>query len=713
MATPLDQKMPEKIKRLPEIAYNIWWSWTPEARELFRRLDYPLWRDTRHNPVTMLRELTTEQLEERANDGAFHRLYTKVTLMYDEAMNRRSKWFDQTYPDKNQHQIAYFSFEFGLHNTLPIYSGGLGILSGDHTKEASDIGLPLVGIGFMYPQGYFRQRIPSHGWQEAVYEELDFGKAPIRPARDQEGNRVKLSIKIDGRDVWVQVWHVQVGLTNLYLMDTNVEENSPWERELSARLYYGGSDMRLKQEMLLGLGGVRLLRKLGYNPTVWHMNEGHSSFLLLELLREKVKSGMSFAEAKESVRQETLFTTHTPVPAGHDAFAFHMMERYFWGFWDEIGVSRDEFLNFGAERKDWGMEFNMTVLALNLAGQVNAVSKLHGEVSREMWQKVFPKAKSADEVPITHVTNGVHVPTWIAPEMNNLYCRYLGPDWFNHQDENLTWQRIADIPDAELWETHLRLKQRFLIYLQQRERGRWVNGEHDATQVVTGGMLLDPQALTIGFARRFATYKRGTLIFKDIERLRRLLLNTHRPVQILFAGKAHPADDPGKHILQEIYNIAKSNNLGGRVAVAEDYDMHLARYMYPGVDVWLNTPRRPREASGTSGMKASLNAVPNFSVSDGWWAEGYNGQNGWVIGDEREYENLDAQDWDDSLSLYNTLENQIVPLYYNRDRDGIPRGWIEIMKETARTNSPLFSLRRMLKEYTTNLYLNAMDHSVK
>jgi starch phosphorylase len=704
----VENKMPAKIKRLPELSRNLWWSWTPNARELWRRLDYPLWRETEHNPVKLLQEVSPEKLAAAAADGAFRRLYDRVMIEMDRAMSNDNSWFAESYPDLADQTIAYFSFEFGIHNTLPIYSGGLGILSGDHTKEGSDLGLPLVCVGFMYPQGYFRQRVPSHGWQEAVYQHLDFGDAPISPLQNEHGETTYISIKIGEETVSAKVWLVKVGRTKLYLLDTDVESNSPWNRELTSRLYYGGGDMRIKQEMLLGIGGVKLLRSLGYQPAVWHMNEGHSAFLLLELLREKVLSGTPFAEAKKEVAAHTVFTTHTPVPAGHDAFAPHMMERFFWGWWDQLGISRDEFMKLGEHQQDWGMAFNMTALPLRLSGFANGVSQLHGEVSRGMWKSVFTGIENDDDVPISAVTNGVHVPTWVSGEMWALFDKYLGPDWLTHQDDPLIWQRVADIPDQELWRAHVILKGKLMTFLQNKERRRWVNGQHDPTQMMVGGMLLDRDALTIGFARRFATYKRAALIFKDLERLKRIVLDMNRPVQILFAGKAHPADDPGKHVIQEVYNYAKSNQLGGRIAFLEDYDMHAARYMKQGVDVWLNNPRRPREASGTSGMKAAMNGVPNLSILDGWWVEGYNGQNGWPIGENRDYDNTEQQDWDDANSMYDTLENEIVPLYYDRDRDDIPRGWIEVMKESIRSTTPQFSMRRMLKDYVENLYVPAM-----
>ena len=704
---PVDEKIPEKINRLPELAYNLWWSWTLEARELFRRLDYSMWRRTQHNPVQMLHELSPSQLEASCRDGAFIRQYNKVMMLYDREMKNGRSWFHTTYPEHINKTIAYFSFEFGLHNSLPIYSGGLGILSGDHAKEASDLGLPFVGIGFMYPQGYFRQRIPSHGWQEAVYQQLDMGQTAIQPVKMADGQSLKASVNLAGRTVYARVWRVLVGRVSLYLLDTDVDDNDPWDRELSARLYSGDSEMRIRQEIMLGVGGMRVLRALGIEPVVCHMNEGHSAFLLLECIREYVAQGLSFREASEKVRATTVFTTHTPVPAGHDTFSFHMVENYFGGFWDKIGISREEFLGLGGHEEEWGMAFNMTVLALRLAGQSNAVSRLHGEISRKMWQEVFP-ANSVDDVPIISITNGVHVPTWIASDMHELFDKYLGPEWCERHDDPALWQRLVDIPDTELWQVHLLLKRMLMGFLRERARRRWVDGRNDPTQVLTNGTLLDPDALTIGFARRFATYKRANLIFRDMERLQKMLLDIHKPVQIIFAGKAHPADDPGKALIQQIYNMAKHNQLGGRVAFVEDYDMHMARYLVQGVDVWLNTPRRPREASGTSGMKAALNGVPNLSIMDGWWVEGYNGGNGWAMGGDI-WDDYNAQDEHDAKELYQLLEDEIVPLYYSRDRDDVPRGWVELMREAIRSNTPQFSMRRMVKEYTTELYLKAIE----
>jgi len=707
---PRNPIIPEKISRLEELAHNLWWSWTPAARDLFKSLDLTLWRTTNHNPVQMLQEIMPERLQEAADDSLFHSQYKKVMIDLDRELANGDAWYQTEYSNNQDLLIAYFSAEFGLHNSLPIYSGGLGILSGDHAKEASDLGLPLVGVGFMYPQGYFRQRIPSHGWQEAAYEQLDMRQAPITTVTDLSGQEVKISVAMGDRIVYAKIWRVQVGRVPLYLLDTDVDENDPWDKELSARLYSGDSEQRIRQEMMLGIGGVRALRALAISPTVWHMNEGHSAFLVLECIREKVATGSSYSEAKEEVRKRSLFTTHTPVPAGHDAFPYHLVENYFSGYWEELGLSREQFLDLGMHQEVWGLGFNMTVLALRMSGQANGVSKLHGQISRNMWSSVWPHLP-ASETPITYVTNGIHVPTWTPTELQELFRKFLGTDWMKHHDDPTLWERLQDIPDKDLWSLHMDLKRKMIGFFREQARRSWVNGHSDPTQVLTSGTLLNPDTLTLGFARRFASYKRATLLFHDVDRLRKILLDRHRPVQIIFAGKAHPADDPGKMLIQNVYNMAKHNHLGGRVAFIEDYDMHMARYLVQGVDAWLNTPRRPREASGTSGQKAALNGVPNLSILDGWWVEGYNGANGWAIGKQGVYDDQQLEDDEDASSLYQLLEEEVVPLYYSRDRDNIPRGWLAIMRESMRSNGPVYSSRRMLKEYT-KLYWKAFSGDV-
>jgi len=703
--------LPSSINRLWEVAHNLWWSWHPEARALFETLDRTLWKLTSHNPVRLLREIGPERAVAAAADPSFHRRYDAVLLAFDDYMEARDTWFTRTHPELADSVIAYFSAEFGLHHSIPIYSGGLGVLAGDHCKEASDLGVPLVGIGFLYPQGYFHQRISADGWQQAWYQPLAFGDAPIRPSVHPNGERVLIQVPLDGRTIDVAVWQVAVGRVSLYLMDTDVESNPPWDRELSARLYGGDQENRILQEIVLGIGGVRVVRALGLRPAVWHANEGHAAFLMLERLREHREAGLSFEDAVQAVRASTIFTTHTPVSAGHDAFPLSLMEKYFTPFCTGLSISREQFMQFGFVPGSNETAFNMTVLALQLSGHRNAVSRRHGETSRQMWSHLWP-GTPPEEVPIVSVTNGVHVPTWIAPEMRQLYAKYLGPDCVAHHNDPALWERVADIPDGELWNTRLALKLKLLGHINEGVRSRWIHGQLDPSQVLASGTLLQPHTLTIGFARRFATYKRATLLFHDLERLKRLLQDPWRPVQIIFAGKAHPADEPGKYFIHEVYSLAKDHGIGGHIAFVEEYDMHTAKFLIHGADVWLNTPRSPFEACGTSGQKAALNGVPHLSVLDGWWAEGYNGANGWAIG-EREF-NPDpvAQDAADAEALYQILENEVVPLYYARDADGVPRGWLSIVRETIRSAVPRFCARRMVQEYTEKLYVPASQQSL-
>lgn len=697
--------LPKPIARLDDLAHNLWWVWQADARELFRMWDYPLWRSTGHNPVKMLHATTQEQFEALAKDVPFRRKLDKVMMQFDADMRNGFKWFKQTHPDQASKPIAYFSAEFGMHNSLPIYSGGLGILSGDHIKEASDLGVPMIGIGFMYPQGYFRQRIPSHGWQEAVYEQLDFRYTPAMPIVDESGERLMIKLKLDDRDVYIQVWQVDVGAINLFLMDTDTERNAPWDRELTARLYGGNQETRIQQEVILGIGGIKVLNALGFEPSVYHMNEGHSAFLVLERIRQLVQNGIPYDQAHAQVSNTSVFTTHTPVPAGHDAFPFHLVDKYFDQYWNDMGLDRDQFMSLGRYDNGYGEAFNMTVLAMRNSRITNGVSKLHGEITRDMWQSIIKQ----DNIDITHITNGVHVPTWISGEMNNLMARFLGPDWMEKHDDPALWRRVYDIPDRNLWYVKQALKRKMFSSIWDRSRQRWIAGQAGPDELLINGTLLDPEALTIGFARRFATYKRATLIFRDMERLRRILLDSHRPVQLVFAGKSHPANEPGKHLIQSIVNLAKDHSLGARVAFVEDYDMNLARFLIQGVDVWLNTPRRPYEASGTSGQKAGLNGTPNFSILDGWWPEAYNGANGWAIGTVEQLPEEEAQDQADMEAIYRLLEEEIVPLYYQRDADGVPRDWIQVMKESMATVGPQFSMRRMLKEYVEDLYIPSMQ----
>jgi glycogen phosphorylase len=706
----LPNGLPSSLTRLSELAQNLWWSWTPEARRLFELIDPTLWVLCHHNPVKLLAEVKLERLKHFAEDPGYARQYSAVLKLFDQYRENEQSWFKSQHAEITDATIAYFSAEFGLHNSIPIYSGGLGILAGDHCKEASDLGVPLVGIGFMYPQGYFRQRITPEGWQEAAYAPFNREDSPIHPALTPSGDPCRIIVEMGDRTVAAIVWKVLVGRVTLYLIDTDVPENSPENRALSARLYGGDQEIRLCQEILLGIGGVRVLRTLGINPTVWHANEGHSAFLTLERLRELVQKGRSHAEASEVVRQSTVFTTHTPVPAGHDVFPHHLMDRYFNGYWKQIGLSRDEFLGLGDAPNSHQQGFNMTALAVRLSAHVNGVSREHGRVSREMWQHFWP-GLATDLVPIRSVTNGIHAPTWIAADLNQLYGKYLGPDWAEKCDDSAMWQRVLDIPDHELWAVRQTMKRKLMSFIRERARTGWMHGHLQPTQVLSRGTLLDPEALTIGFARRFATYKRATLLFRDLERLKRLLQNQWRPVQLVFAGKAHPADEPGRYFIHEVMSFCQDHKLGGHVAFIVDYDMHIAKFLVQGVDIWLNTPRYPMEASGTSGQKAALNGVVHFSVLDGWWDEGYNGANGWGIEPLTGNHEVQAQDAHDAEQMYRLLEQETVPLYYQRDLDGIPRGWLQLIKESLRTVAPRFCTKRMVKEYVNTLYVPAMAHT--
>jgi starch phosphorylase len=562
-----------------------------------------------------------------------------------------------------------------------------------------------VAVTFLYTQGYFSQKITEDGWQEARNVRLRFEELPVLAMMDPEGKPVTVSVELPGRDVHARVWQIQVGRVPLYLLDSDVEGNSPADRELTSRLYSSDLDLRISQEILLGIGGVRALRLLGYNPSVWHMNEGHSGFLNLERAREMVAAGHSFAEATERIHKATVFTTHTPVPAGNDEFPLWLIDKYFNYLWPQLGLSREEFIEIAKVRQAWGGEaFSMPVLGLRLSSHSNAVSELHGKVARRMWQFLWPD-RPEEEVPITHITNGVHSSTWIARRMQLLYDRYLGNDWLDRVDDPATWELVEDIPDAELWTVRRHLKRKLVAYMRERSRQMWVKGGVHPVQVIASGSLLDPYALTIGFARRFATYKRASLVLRDLDRLLEIINRPHTPVQIIFAGKSHPNDEPGKLLIQEVYRAVKKAENGGRLVFLEDYDMNLARYLVQGVDVWMNTPRRPNEASGTSGQKAAMNGVLNFSILDGWWREGYNGNNGWAIGNEDDFTDPQQQDEADVNCLYETLEHEIIPLYYKmRSADGLPGEWLARVKESIRTLTHRFSINRMLKDYTRKMY---------
>jgi starch phosphorylase len=703
--------LPSRIHRLHELALDLWWSWTPTARQVFRRLDYPLWRMSAHNPVRMLLNIDPARLQTAAEDPVFLALYDTAVAGLQEARAAKGTWWAEHGPPLNGKVIAYFSAEFALHQSIPIYAGGLGVLAGDHCKEASDLGVPIIGVGFMYPQGYFHQRISNEGWQQEHYEKLVWANTPIDTAITRDGKPALTAVPLGDRTVLVAVWRVRVGRVRLFLLDTDLEENAPWDRELSARLYGGDRETRIQQEIILGIGGVRVLRSLGIEPAVWHLNEGHAAFVSLQRIRELVEHGASFDNAVDEVRRTTVFTTHTPVPAGHDAFPFQSVEKHLAGSWGEIGEYRQRFFALGEYDNGNGPQFNMTALALRTSAHVNGVSALHGAVTRTMWQPIWPDL-TPDKVPVKAITNGVHVPTWISGANLELFNRHLGNDWLDHHDDPAFWDRLNDIPDEELWTARQILRAELFIFIRERLRMRWSSERVAPVRIVTGGAMLDPHALTIGFARRFTAYKRPELIFHDPQRLARILTAQNRPVQIVFAGKAHPADEPAKHHLQQVFRRALDPMYGGRVAFVDDYDLHVAHCLVGGCDVWMNNPRKPLEASGTSGMKASLNGVPHLSIGDGWWAEGYNGRNGWLIESQTNLDDHAATDAADAESLYRLLEEQIVPAFYDRDERLIPRRWMQVVREAIRSNLPRFSARRMLKQYITEQYAAAASSTL-
>jgi len=699
--------LPERLSRLAELANDLWWSWNRDSRRVFRRLDYTLWRATAHNPVRMLRLIPRTKLEAAAADPAYVALYDRAIASLDAARAAHNTWWSNHFGQFTGKTIAYFSAEFALHQSLPIYAGGLGVLAGDHCKEASDLGVPLIGIGFMYPQGYFHQQLTADGWQQELYERLNWEDAPIEPALTPDGKPCITAVPLGDRTVLVAVWRVRIGRAKLYLLDTSLEENAPWDRELSARLYGGDRETRVQQEIILGIGGVRALKALGSDPAVFHLNEGHAAFVVLQRIRDLLEQGSTFDNALEEIRQTTVFTTHTPVAAGHDAFPFNLVEKHLAGCWGTLGPNRERFLSLGAYDGGGGPLFNMTALALRSAGEVNAVSKLHGQVTRAMWGPIWPEMPETER-PVSSVTNGIHVPTWIAPDMADLFAKHLGSDWLERQDDPAMWDAVLAIPDEELWAARQSLRRYLFTFVRERARQRWTVEHVSTPRIVAAGTLLEAETLTLGFARRFTAYKRAELIFSDAERLARILNAAERPVQIIFAGKSHPADEIGKHNMQRVYKRALDPMFGGRIAFVDDYDLHVAHFLVQGCDVWLNNPRRPYEASGTSGMKAAINGVPHLSIGDGWWAEGFTGANGWLIEGTSDSEHPDAVDAGDAAALYRLLEEEIVPAFYDRDANNVPKRWIEVVKEAIRTVTPRFAARRMVKEYVERMYAPAL-----
>jgi len=699
--------LPERLIGLGELAENLWWCWHPSARMLFKMLDRQAWKESRHNPDKMLREMPSEILEAAAANNDYLRNYDVVLSQFHRYLSDRSCRFLNHFPyDPNTFAVAYFSAEYGLHRSLPFYAGGLGFLAGDHIKECSDLGVPLVAVGFMYPQGYLHQKIREDGWQENIHETINREAAPISRILDNEGRQIVVRVPFIDPPIHVGVWRVSVGRISLYLLDTDIENNDPWNRGISARLYIGDMEQRLRQEIVLGIGGAEVLEVLGIKHHLMHLNEGHAVFAILERIRDRIIGGMPYSQAMEQVRNTTVFTTHTPVPAGHDVIPFHLMEKYFHAYWPALGLDRDTFLQLGIHPEQPHAGFNLTAFAIRMSGYCNGVSKQHGEVSRKMWRSLWPDL-SEPEVPVDHVTNGVHVSTWIDPRMKRLFDTHLGPDWLTDHDNPLVWELIDKIPDEVLWRTHYWLKIKLIDAVRERSRRRWAGDRVSPSIVIAGGTLLDPSVLTLGFARRFATYKRADLIFYDMERLKKLLNDGLRPIQIIFAGKAHPADDPGKQIIQKVFNAARDPGTGGRIAFVEDYGEQLAQYMVHGVDVWLSNPLPPMEASGTSGMKAALNGVPQLSIMDGWWIEGFNGENGWAFSHKEVDGNRDAAD---AAEIYRILEEEVIPMYYNVPEDGVPLHWVNVMKNTIKSNAAKFSARRMVTEYIEKFYTKGLEN---
>ena len=702
----VNPQLPKRIGRINEIANNLWWSWNTDFLRLFKVIDIDLWERCNKNPVKFLKAVAQDKLEAASKDVQFLKEYDKVVADFDGYMNSKNTWFSAKYPDNKTDLIAYFSAEYGLDQTIAIYSGGLGILSGDHLKSASDLGIPLVAVGLLYKNGYFNQRIDKYGMQQAEYRDLDLYDLPINPVKDVDGNDLMIYIKFPRRRIYLKVWEINVGRIKLYLMDSDIDLNNDEDRDTTARLYGGDQEMRIRQEIILGMGGVNLLRRLGLNPTIYHMNEGHSAFLNLEVIKNIIKEKqVSFEVARDIASSKTVFTTHTPVPAGNDIFPIGLVEKYFKDFWPRLGLSREEFLKLGMKPQE-GLDsgFNMGIFALKIAGKKNGVSKLHGEVSRELFSDVWPHI-APSESPITYVTNGVHTCTWLAPKLKDLYNKYLIPYWQDNIHEDYVWEKIKTIPDDKLWKVHMDRKAKLIALVKENVTRRLRREGVSYDEIIEATSKLNPEALTIGFARRFATYKRATLIFKDLERITQILNDENKPVQLIFAGKAHPADREGADLIKYIHEISMKPQFKGKIFILENYNIEISRYMVSGVDIWLNNPRRPMEASGTSGQKASVNGVVNFSVLDGWWAEGYNQKNGWSIGTNKEYSSYEEQDRADSESIYYTLENKIIPTYYNKDKDGISKGWMELMKNSIMSTGGKYSTARMLVDYTNQLYM--------
>lgn len=711
-AAKLSAKLPLPLKRLADLAYNYWWSWANGHVSLFQNINPDEWQRSGHNPVALLESASYERLTQLAEDPLYLKRLHGLATQFDHYMAEKDTWASRVAPQLSQeHPVAYFCAEFGIHESLPVYSGGLGILAGDHLKSASDLGVPMVGVGLLYRQGYFHQRLNRNGWQEDYYTDNPFEQMPLELVTNAAGEPVTVQLQIRQRHVKVQIWLVQVGRVRLYLLDTDREDNDPIDRWLTGHLYGGNQETRIAQEVVLGIGGVKALQALGIEPAVYHLNEGHAAFCLLELSRLEVqRTKKSFYDIEASVRDRCVFTTHTPVPAGHDVFSADLMDSYFAHFWPELGLSREQFISLGARRLGDPWEpFGMTVLALRLCRGANGVSELHGQVSRKMWSILYPD-RPEDKVPISHITNGVHARTWTAPLLGDLYTQYLGENWSARVVDPEMWAGVDQIPNEELWSRHQILKERLVAHTRFKVKAARQGRGEEGDQIHAADHLLDPKILTIGFARRFSPYKRGALLLRNAELALQIFGSSDRPVQIIFAGKAHPADEEGKRIIQRLMEWCRHSAIRDRVAFIEDYDIYTAQKLIQGVDVWLNNPRRPLEASGTSGQKVCFNGGINCSVLDGWWCEGYQagpdgkGTNGWAIGEDANTSDQELQDRIDSESLYRLLTEEIVPLYYNQDANGIPHGWIQMMKASIKTNSPAFNTDRMVADYVRQMY---------
>ncbi len=696
-------KLPPELQRLNELANDLYWSWQSDARRLFRRLDRELWESRHHNPVALLRDVKQERLDAAAAEPDFLAEYEQVMARYDAYYAKRT-WFESAVA--SEHVYAYLCAEYGWTEAITLYSGGLGVLAGDHTKAASDLGVPLVAVGLYYPEGYFHQRVGPDGKQEAVYLRSNPAALPFEPALNDAGERAVVSVDIFGRSVRVAAWELHVGRVRVLLLDVDIDGNTPDDRQLLARLYGGDQRTRVAQEMVLGIGGVRMLRALKVEPTAWHMNEGHSAFSVLERSRELVANGLTFAVAKEAIAANTLFTVHTPIAAGNDAFGFELVDQGFGTFWKGLGIDQAAFHSLGGVDLGWGPVFSMPALAIRFSSGRNGVAALHGDTSRHIWARLWPEVP-VEEVPIGHVTNGVHVATWVAPQTLALLADVMGQDWQERSDDEAQWRKLREVAPAKLWEARRSLKASSVRFVRRRLLSQLDRHEASPTQLHESSSLFDPEILTIGFARRFASYKRATLVFSDLDRLAAIVSDPERPVQLVFAGKAHPADQEGQQLIAQIHNLSRDPRFYGRVLFVEDYDMAIGRALTRGVDVWLNNPRRPLEASGTSGMKAAMNGVLNLSILDGWWPEGFDGENGWAIGAGRTYLDDARSDVADADALYDLLEREVVPLYYQRDRDGVPDAWMRRAADAMATITPKFNAQRMVKEYVQRYYAPA------